>query len=375
VKEQLVLPADLQRTTFLQDASVDASSTACGYQGSSGVFPAQAGWYSWGLRGAGGVLSSFVELERWWSALDGGKVLSAASRRKLFTPELLGYACGWWVRDYGEFGQVIEHAGTTRGFESSLARYPERDLLVIVLSNERETCKPTAYSLARVAAGLAYEKPPVGVAFDPERLRLCEGTFLAGKHAEIGVRVAGARLALQLSPEAVVLLATGREAKTLSRDPKLAERIAEILLRMGSKDASGLQALISTKYPGWNQQLVGLWGEWCVERGAYERHELLGVDRAGDSLVAFVRLDFATGSFVLSMTFRDGRWSGFEIDAGIPDGPAFVARSENEFAWVDPKSYGSRAYDLLFERDAKGRATKLTIRAGPSKSLLAKRKK
>jgi CubicO group peptidase (beta-lactamase class C family) len=374
VKAELFAPAGLTRTVFLQDKSVDAANAACGYEGARDVFPAQDGWYSWGLRGAGGVLSSVVELERWWRALDGGKVLSAAARKKLFTPELLDYACGWWVRDDEHFGRVIEHAGTTRGFEASLARYPEKDLLVIVLSNQHETCKPTAYALTRWAAGLEHAKPPIAVALAPEKLRQCEGTFLAGKNAEITVRAVGARLALQLSPEAVVLFSTGREAKTLGRDPKLAETIAQIIARMRADDADGLLPFVSTQWPGWNHTLVKKWREWSAERGAYERVEVLGTERTSDALQAFARLDFDAGSLVVGLYFRDGLLTGYDVGADVPSGPAFVARSESEFAWLDPTSFSGESCELLFERDAKGRTTALTLQFR-SKTLLAKRKK
>jgi CubicO group peptidase (beta-lactamase class C family) len=373
VKEELFAPAALARTSFLQDASVDAANAACGYEAGT-VFPAQDGWYSWGLRGAGGVLSSVVELHGWWRALDDGKVLSAESRKKLFTPELSDYACGWWVREDPTLGHVIEHGGTTRGFESSFARYPDKDLLVIVLSNERETCKPTAFALARAAVGLKHSKPPVGVALPAEKLQQCEDTYVAGKDAEITVRAVGARLALRLSPEAIVLLATGNEAKTLGRDPEFAEKTAKILRCMGAGDASGLIPLISGEWPGWNHALVGVWREWSAERGAYEGSEILGTHRVADSVQAFVRLDFDSESFVVALFFRDERLAGFEIDAGVPGGPAFVARSETEFGWLDPTSFGSRTCELHFERDAEGTPTMLTLRAG-RKTLQAKRGK
>lgn len=373
VKEQLFVPAELRRTTFLQDASVDAGHTAYGVE-SRAVFRAEKGWYSWGLRGAGGVLSSVVELERWWRALDGGKVLSAKAKKKLFEPELMGYACGWWVREHDELGPWIEHGGSTRGFESCLSAYPEHALLVIVLSNQRETCKPTAASLARAALGLRGAKPPVGVALAPEKLEQCAGTFAAGKNGEVEVHAIGARLALRLSPEAVVLLAAGREAKSLSRDPELAQKIDKILACMRAGDASGLEGLVTTEWPGWNETLVKQWREWAAERGTYERHEVLGTERESDLLKAFVSLVFDSGILVVAMSFRDELFSSYALDAGVPSGPVFVAKSENEFAWLDPGSRGSDSCELLLERDAKGRVTELTVRVRLD-TLKAKRKK
>ena len=379
VKEELFRPAGLERTCFLEDPSVDAQRCAVGYEGEKRIGPAQEGWYSWGLRGAGGVLSSVVELDRWWRALDGGKVLSAASRKRLFEPKLLDYACGWWVSARPGFGQTIHHEGTTRGFESAFACYPERALCVIVLCNERETCKATAFKLAGIAAGTSPSELPPSAHVDPARLRALEGTYVSGKKAEVTVRVVGTLLALELSPEAVVLLETGREAKTLSADEGLTQRVAQILLHLRASDSNGLAALVSPDYPGWNKTLVTMWRDSCAQRGEFEKHEVLGFARVNDRMQAFVRVQHAEREVTLSLTFAHELLCGIGFDAQVPSGPCFAAHSENQFDWIDLQGFGGgHDCQLLFERDPKGRPTMLSVTIGKGEgahALLAKRKR
>lgn len=82
---------------------------------------------------AGALYSTTADLLRWNQALYGGKVLSAASLKKMTTP---------FMNNYG-FGIVILagtrtrywHNGGINGFNSFLAYYPESRVTVVVLAN------------------------------------------------------------------------------------------------------------------------------------------------------------------------------------------------------------------------------------------------
>lgn len=153
VRKHLFEPAGLTSSGFLRTEGVDPARTACGYEGNAAYGRAERGWYSWGLRGCGGALSTTGDLLRWSKALQGDRVLSKDSREQLFTPFLLGYAYGWWVRQDPVYGKVVSHSGTTRGFEASLAHSSEGDLRVIVLCNDRGRSDATAARLSAVALG------------------------------------------------------------------------------------------------------------------------------------------------------------------------------------------------------------------------------
>src|SRR5262249_21442642 len=118
-----------------------------GYE-SSALIPRRASGYSSNWEGlvnaeyidmtiphaAGALYSTTEDLLRWEEALFGGKLLSAASLKKMTTPFKETYACGLDVRTV-KGHKVIGHGGGIEGFETFLAYYPEDRLTVAVLAN------------------------------------------------------------------------------------------------------------------------------------------------------------------------------------------------------------------------------------------------
>jgi CubicO group peptidase (beta-lactamase class C family) len=83
---------------------------------------------------AGALYSTTEDLLRWEQGLFGGKLLSAASLKKMTTPFKETYACGLNVRTI-DGRKLISHTGGIEGFETFLAYYPEDLLTVVVLAN------------------------------------------------------------------------------------------------------------------------------------------------------------------------------------------------------------------------------------------------
>ena len=87
----------------------------------------------------------------------GGKLLSAASLRKMTTPFKSDYACGLHVSRVND-RLMLEHDGNNIGFNADMAYYPEDRLTVIVLANLNGTVTgEMTKALAAVAHG---ETPP-----------------------------------------------------------------------------------------------------------------------------------------------------------------------------------------------------------------------
>ena len=94
--------------------------------------------------GAAGALYSNVEdLYKWNEALFNGKVLKSESIKAAHTSVVLnngeappggGYGYGWGLSEYRGV-DVIAHGGGLHGFISQLARYPEHNLTVVMLTN------------------------------------------------------------------------------------------------------------------------------------------------------------------------------------------------------------------------------------------------
>jgi CubicO group peptidase (beta-lactamase class C family) len=92
---------------------------------------------------AGALASTVGDLAKWNAALDSDKILTAASRKEMWTPVKLNdgathdYGFGWFLQPWQGHAN-IGHSGSTAGFSASLQRFPESGLTVILLTNSDE---------------------------------------------------------------------------------------------------------------------------------------------------------------------------------------------------------------------------------------------
>jgi D-alanyl-D-alanine carboxypeptidase len=108
---------------------------------------------------AGSLYSTVNDLYRWDRALYTDKVLSKASREKMWTPVKNDHAYGWAVGQAHQRKQIA-HGGGINGFSTFIARYPDDDALVIVLSNnERAAAGAIASGLAGILFGEKVDLP------------------------------------------------------------------------------------------------------------------------------------------------------------------------------------------------------------------------
>lgn len=90
--------------------------------------------------GGGGIASTVEDLARWDAALRGDAILSAASKRAMWTPFTLtsgrqsAYGFGWEI-NHTPAGLLVHHNGGGFGFNTAIYRYVDAGLTVIVLTN------------------------------------------------------------------------------------------------------------------------------------------------------------------------------------------------------------------------------------------------
>jgi CubicO group peptidase (beta-lactamase class C family) len=140
--ENVLHPAGMMDTGYDRPTLV-VPRRAAGYTGSPGhLFNAAFFDISNGYA-AGGLYSTVEDLYRWDRALSAGTLLGPASTDAMFTPRArVGagrwYADGWYVgvRGGGVVGpRVAYHGGSINGFSACVARFPDDDVFVAVLSN------------------------------------------------------------------------------------------------------------------------------------------------------------------------------------------------------------------------------------------------
>jgi CubicO group peptidase (beta-lactamase class C family) len=131
--EQIFAPAGMTQTRA--DSSSDIiPKRASGYKTANGKLR-NADYINMQIPNVAGALVSTTEdLFHWDRALAAGKVLSEASRKKMWTPDKNNYAYGWVVTEQG--GKTVQaHNGGIDGFSTSLVRIPSDGTLIVVLSN------------------------------------------------------------------------------------------------------------------------------------------------------------------------------------------------------------------------------------------------
>ncbi|MBA4146505.1 MAG: beta-lactamase family protein [Verrucomicrobia bacterium] len=94
--------------------------------------------------GDGGIYSSVADLLKWDQALYTGKLVGRKMLEEAFTPHSQksdfaesGYGYGWYIGKVRGTNSVW-HYGSTCGFRTHFARFPEKNLSVIILTNRRE---------------------------------------------------------------------------------------------------------------------------------------------------------------------------------------------------------------------------------------------
>jgi D-alanyl-D-alanine carboxypeptidase len=137
--ETIFRPLGMERTRYGSDGPLIAGR-ATGYQRTPGGV-VNAPYLSMTLPySAGGLVSTVDDLAKWQAALDKDGLLSAESRRRMWTPVTLHdgratrYGFGWGIWRY-EGHAVVEHGGAINGFVSANMRWPDDRIYVAVLSN------------------------------------------------------------------------------------------------------------------------------------------------------------------------------------------------------------------------------------------------
>jgi D-alanyl-D-alanine carboxypeptidase len=133
VKKNIFQPLEMNDTGYDHNGAI-LPRRAAGYVKTL-VFLANAPYIdmTW-PHAAGSLYSTVDDLAKWDEGLRAGKLISADSYEKMFTPGKQSYGFGWFIRDVNG-RKEISHGGGIHGFASSIIRYPDEKLAVVALSN------------------------------------------------------------------------------------------------------------------------------------------------------------------------------------------------------------------------------------------------
>ncbi len=202
VSEQLFTRMGMKDSGYDSNSAVIARRASGYTPGANG--PVNAGFLHMSIpHGAGALYSTTEDLLRWEQGLFGGTLLSAASLQKMTTPFKNGYAFGLAVQTVDGRSSIL-HNGGIEGFNTSLAYYPERKIVVAVLSNlNGPAADQIAAQLGKVAHGdvvvLTSERKEI--ALPPEVLQSYAGSYAFRPGVDMVVTVEEGRLMTQLGPQ------------------------------------------------------------------------------------------------------------------------------------------------------------------------------
>lgn len=200
---------------------------------------------------AGGLASNVEDLLRWDQALYSEKILSRQSLAEMFTPVTPERAYGWGVRRRFDRA-VTELDGSINGFASSLSRFTDDRVTVIVLANNRDVVtREIADALAAIAFDAPYEIPAGRrkITLDQNTLERYAGRYRFGAvglspNTVHTVSVAGGRLmrrvndgaAVELYPESATTFFLDVPNITVSFEVDAQGRATAMILRRGTRE-------------------------------------------------------------------------------------------------------------------------------------------
>lgn len=146
VLDELILaPLHMTRSGFDAPERIVARK-ASGYMRVLGQYQTAGNVWMPNVMASGGMVSTVGDMLKWDQALYGTRLLSAESKRVMFTPYVkddvwgdLGFGYGWMIgqRSIGAGSVLVhEHGGNTHGFRSLITRFPGQQRLIVLLLNE-----------------------------------------------------------------------------------------------------------------------------------------------------------------------------------------------------------------------------------------------
>jgi CubicO group peptidase (beta-lactamase class C family) len=161
LQERVFRPLEMIATGVIDDAGI-VPNRAAGYRIVDGELKNQA-WVSPTMNSTadGSLYFNIVDLAKWDAALAGDGLLSSASKKEMWTPQLLssgkpnraGYGFGWIVGGE-EAHRLVEHGGAWQGFTTSIVRYLDDRLTVVVLTNLAADSDSNPGKIAHHVAGM-----------------------------------------------------------------------------------------------------------------------------------------------------------------------------------------------------------------------------
>ncbi len=143
VASNIFAPLEMEGAIAWDNPAKVIPNRAFGYSPAGGDFELNDDHLMNYMMGAGGIYASLQDMYRWDQALYTEQLVSHATLKAAFTPahnnrfEDIGYGFGWRIGAY-QGHRRISHGGSWVGFRTAIARHPDAQFSIVLLSNRAD---------------------------------------------------------------------------------------------------------------------------------------------------------------------------------------------------------------------------------------------
>ena len=343
-EEHLFAPAGMESTGFTGSLELPMERQAIGYDGEKALRYASGhpyGSYGYQYRGMGGIVTSAEDLLQFAMALEAGKILKLKTVKAMEKPVVANQGLGWGLSETKRGTRRVGHGGDVAGFHTRFLRFPDDDLVVVVLSNVNGIpTHPIAGNLEALYFGSPppYPMPPAKVELEDEQLLAWVGEYvLDGWNGEERIVVErdgnGLRIGAigQVATEAfsdgppIGTLPTPSPSEKLTVEKGLKYQIKlaqKVLSSVQEKDAVWVRDHMQERIPTtWPTVLVDrIWPGHLGAYGILDEVETLGAKKLGPQAVEVVLgLTHEKGDCQLKIILNNDLLGYFAIQNGSVD--------------------------------------------------------
>jgi CubicO group peptidase (beta-lactamase class C family) len=158
--ERIFVPLKMNHTLAYETGKNEVPHRAYGHTKEKGVWHETDQSPTSAVLGDGGIYSSLDDLAKWDQALRNHTLLSAEEMKPALTPvqptggpakfpdgQALSYGFGWFLDPY-QGQKRMSHDGSTVGFRTTIQRFPDDNLTIIVLANRADINPDVALKVA-----------------------------------------------------------------------------------------------------------------------------------------------------------------------------------------------------------------------------------
>ena len=158
--DRIFVPLKMNHTLAYEKGKNEVPHRAYGHTKEKGVWHETDQSPTSAVLGDGGIYSSLDDLAKWDQALRNHTLLSAEEMKPALTPvqptggpakfpdgQALSYGFGWFLDPY-QGQKRMSHDGSTVGFRTTIQRFPDDNLTIIVLANRADINPDVALKVA-----------------------------------------------------------------------------------------------------------------------------------------------------------------------------------------------------------------------------------